>query len=50
MESLINSTSAEQERKKEAYVQVTVGHSETSPRRFGKSVEDMIGWRDDDYR
>ena len=22
-----------------------VGHSETSLRRFGKSIEDMIGWR-----
>ena len=42
-EYLIILTSVVQEGKKEAYVQVLVGHSETSLSRFGKSVEDMIG-------
>ena len=36
-----------QEGKKEVYFQVLVGRSDTSLNRFGKSVEDMVGWRDD---
>ena len=44
-ECLIIYTSEAREGKKEAYVQVSVGHSETSLIRFGKSFEDMIGWK-----
>ena len=41
-EALIISTSAAQEWKKEAYVQLQVGYSNTSLHRFGKSVQDMV--------
>ena len=47
-EDLIISKSAAQEGKKKACAQMTIGHSEMSLRIFGKSVKDMIGWRDDD--